>query len=124
MTGYRVTLKNTTDDDSVTIATDPVLLSPDTIQYNFTNVSQGRLYTVTVIAVNGVGDSTPTIRTISKYIVIIIPSIAFVLLLLLIDDLNMLMLCCVICVVISLINFVIVLFQMLEYYLLNKFMLF
>ncbi len=66
MTGYRVTLKNTTDDDSVTIVTDTPLLPPDTIRYNFTNVPQGRLYTVTVIAVNGVGDSSPTNRTISK----------------------------------------------------------
>ncbi len=66
---------NTTDDDSVTIATDTPLLSPDTSQYNFTNVPQGRLYTVTVIAVNGVGDSSPTTRTISKCIVIIIPAL-------------------------------------------------
>ncbi len=84
LTGYRVTLKNTTDDDSVirkanssnsSNSLDPELLSPDTIQYNFTNVSQGRLYTVTVIAVNGVGGSSPTIRTISKCIVIITPGI-------------------------------------------------
>ncbi len=73
MSGYRVTLENITD--LVSIVYHSPLLSPDSIQYNFTNVPQGRLYIVTVIAVNGVGDSSSTNRTISKCIVIIVPGI-------------------------------------------------
>ena len=60
-----MTLKNITD--FVTITFESPLLSPDATQYSFTNVPEGRVYTVTVVAVNDFGDSAPSIGIICKY---------------------------------------------------------
>lgn len=53
---YHVTLINSTDADTVSYYSG--LLSPGTTTYTFTGVSPGRIYTVTVEAINGVGKNS------------------------------------------------------------------
>ncbi len=62
---------------SIVNATDPIidysnvssLLPPGTIEYTFTGVPTGRTYTVTVIAINGVGESLAANKTIGTFII-------------------------------------------------------
>ena len=61
---------------SIVNATDPndysdvsPLLPPGTTEYTITGVPTGRNYTVTVIAINGVGESAPANKTIGTFII-------------------------------------------------------